>query len=159
MLKAKWSRSVVSHSATPWTVAHQASPSMGFFQARVLEWVAISFSRRSSRPRDWTRVSLIVGRRFTVWATREASGEALHCNILKILIKLTYLFLAVPGLCCRTWAFSSCGGAQALGVGGSVVAAHRLVSDHTWNLPRPGLEPVPPALQATIPMLNFFILT
>ena len=34
------------------------------FQARVLEWVAVSFSRRSSRPRDWTRVSRIVGRHF-----------------------------------------------------------------------------------------------
>ena len=38
----------------------------GIFQARILEWVAISFSRKSSQPRDWTRVSLIVGRRFTV---------------------------------------------------------------------------------------------
>ena len=43
----------------------------GIFQAGVLEWVAISFSRRSSRPRDWTWVSRIVGRRFAVWATRE----------------------------------------------------------------------------------------
>ena len=30
--------------ATPWTGAYQASPSMGFFQARVLEWGAIAFS-------------------------------------------------------------------------------------------------------------------
>ena len=44
------------------------------FQARILEWVAISFSRRSSRPRDQTQVSHIVGRHFTVWATREV-----HC--------------------------------------------------------------------------------
>ena len=43
----------------------------GIFQARVLEWVAISLSRRSSQPRDWTWVSRIVGRRFTVWATRK----------------------------------------------------------------------------------------
>ena len=42
----------------------------GIFRARILEWVAISFSRRSSRPRDWTPVSCIVGRRFTIWATR-----------------------------------------------------------------------------------------
>ena len=41
------------------------------FQARILEWVTISFSRRSSWPRDWTQVSHIVGRHFTVWATRE----------------------------------------------------------------------------------------
>ena len=39
----------------------------GTSQARILEWVAISFSRRSSRPRDWTRVCHIVGRHFTVW--------------------------------------------------------------------------------------------
>ena len=40
----------------------------GIFQARVPEWVAISFSRGSSQPRDWTQVSHIVGRHFTVWA-------------------------------------------------------------------------------------------
>ena len=39
------------------------------FQARVLEWVAISFTRGSFRPRDRTRVSRIVGRCFTVWET------------------------------------------------------------------------------------------
>ena len=43
----------------------------GIFQARILEYVAISFSRRSSWPRYWTRVSRIIGRHFTVWATRE----------------------------------------------------------------------------------------
>ena len=43
----------------------------GIFQAIVLEWIAISFSRGSSRPRYWTRVFCIVDRRFTVWATRE----------------------------------------------------------------------------------------
>ena len=44
----------------------------GIFQARILEWVAISFSRGSSWPRDWTRVSCTTGRHSTVWATREA---------------------------------------------------------------------------------------
>ena len=38
----------------------------GIFQAIVLEWIAISFSRGYSQPRDWTRVSYIVDRRFTV---------------------------------------------------------------------------------------------
>ena len=41
----------------------------GILQARVLEWVAISFSRGSSRPRYLTRVSCIPGRRFNLWAT------------------------------------------------------------------------------------------
>ena len=43
------------------------------FQARVLEWVAISFSRGSSQPRNQTWVSCIAGRCFTLWATREAN--------------------------------------------------------------------------------------
>ena len=38
----------------------------GIFQARVLEWIAISFSRGSSRPRNRTRVSHIAGKHFTV---------------------------------------------------------------------------------------------
>ena len=49
-----------------------ASSVHGIFQARVLEWVAISFSRRSSQPRDWTRVSHIAGRHYTIWGTKEA---------------------------------------------------------------------------------------
>ena len=43
----------------------------GILQAGILEWVAISFSRRSSQPRDRTWVSHIAGRRFTIWATRK----------------------------------------------------------------------------------------
>ena len=42
------------------------------FQARVLDWVAIAFSRGSSPPRDRTQVSLTAGRFFTSWAPREA---------------------------------------------------------------------------------------
>ena len=45
----------------------------GILQARVLEWVAISFSRVSSRLKDRTQVSCIAGRRFNLWATKEAS--------------------------------------------------------------------------------------
>ena len=63
-------------TVTPWTVAYQAPPSMGFsLQARILEWVAISFSRGSSRPRDWTQVSCNAGSRFNLWATREAQSN------------------------------------------------------------------------------------
>ena len=44
----------------------------GVFQARILEWVSIPFSRRSSQPRDQTQVSCIADRVFIVWATRES---------------------------------------------------------------------------------------
>ena len=52
----------------------------GIFQAWILEWIAISFSSGSSRPRDQTLVSHIVGRCFTVWATREAGTIVLTWN-------------------------------------------------------------------------------
>ena len=42
----------------------------GVLQARILEWVAIPFSRGSSQPRGWTQVSHTAGRFVTVWATR-----------------------------------------------------------------------------------------
>ena len=82
----KWSEvKSLSHVwlfATPWTVAYRAPLSMGFFQARVLEWVvAMVFSRGSSRPRDQTQVSCIAGRRFTVWATREAFSHRLKSKL------------------------------------------------------------------------------
>ena len=65
--------SPVQRFATPWTVVCQAPLSIGIFQARILEWVAIAFSRGSSQPRDRTRVSCTAGRLLTGWATREVS--------------------------------------------------------------------------------------
>ena len=53
----------------------------GVLRARILEWVAIPFSRGSSRPRDWTCVSCIAGRFFRIWATREA------CTLLEVHIE------------------------------------------------------------------------
>ena len=41
----------------------------GILHARILEWVANPFSRGSSQPRNWTRVSCIAGGFFTSWAT------------------------------------------------------------------------------------------
>ena len=69
----KWKCQLLSHVQffeTPWTVAHQVPLSMEF--SRQEYWVAIPFSRGSSRPRDWTWVSRTAGGFFTIWATREA---------------------------------------------------------------------------------------
>ena len=76
------SHSIVSDSATPWTVAHQAPLSMGILQARILEWVAFLLSRGSSRPRDGTRVSSITGRFFTIHRRHQGSPGAstVHLN-------------------------------------------------------------------------------
>ena len=47
----------------------------GILQARILEWVAVSFSRGSSWPRDQTWVSCTAGRFSTTWAPREATRQ------------------------------------------------------------------------------------
>ena len=49
----------VGLSVTPWAVVCQGSISMGILQARILEWVAISYSRGSSQLRDQTHVSCV----------------------------------------------------------------------------------------------------
>ena len=49
----------------PWTIARQNCSVHGILQARILEWVAVPFSRGSSQPRDWTQVSRTADRFFT----------------------------------------------------------------------------------------------
>ena len=76
MILVFWSESEGAQSwptlCDPMDCSVPGSSVNGIFQARVLEWVAISISRGSSQPRDWTQVSHIAGRHFTIWATREA---------------------------------------------------------------------------------------
>ena len=70
----KKEESEVAHLC-PTLCDHVGSSIHGIFQARILEWVAIYFSRGSSWPRERTWVSHIAGRLFTVWATRDPSGK------------------------------------------------------------------------------------
>ena len=62
-VKESESHSVVSDFVTPWIIVH------GNLQARILEWVAFPFSRKSSQPRDRiqvrTQVSRVAGGFFT----------------------------------------------------------------------------------------------
>ena len=69
----------------------------GILQARILEWVAISFSMGSSWPRDWTQVSCIAGRSFTLWATREACV----CTYGLFIFLSTYL--SIYRSICKWW--------------------------------------------------------
>ena len=98
-LESEWVKSLsrVQLFATPWT---PGSSVHGIFQARILEWVAISFSRRSSWPRDWTQVSHIVGGHFTVWATFQSKTNVL--NPQTILLKYLSVRLWKP----RHWVSS-----------------------------------------------------
>ena len=59
----------------------------GILQARILEWVAFSFSRGSSQPRDWTQVSHIAGGFFTNWTIREAQTTRTQIGVSKLWIQ------------------------------------------------------------------------
>ena len=65
---------LVAHSCLtlydPTNCSPPGSSVLGISQARILEWVAISFSRGSSQPKDQTQVFCIVGRFFIIGATR-----------------------------------------------------------------------------------------
>ena len=78
---SKHSRNVSSKSRVLLCLVAQSCPTLrdlmdcsppgfsvhGVLQARILEWVAVPFSRGSSQPRDRTQVSCIAGRFFTNW--------------------------------------------------------------------------------------------
>ena len=64
----------------------------GILQSRILEWVTIPFSRRSSRPRDQTQVSHISGRFFTIWANGETKHFCAYKQILSKLPVATWVF-------------------------------------------------------------------
>ena len=61
-------------------------------QARILEWVAVPFSRGSSQPRDRTKVSCISGRHFNLWATREARNTPIN-QVSDLFIFLFYIWV------------------------------------------------------------------
>ena len=81
----KWKGKVLVNQSCPtlWDPMDCSSPGFsihGILQARVLEWVAISFSRGSSWPRDQTRFSCIAGRFFTYCMNHQGSYS--HNNLI-----------------------------------------------------------------------------
>ena len=66
----------------------------GIFQAIVLEWIAISFSSGSSRPRDRTWVSRIVHRCLTVWETRELHAKMWNHEVSFVSDIFSYFFIS-----------------------------------------------------------------
>ena len=76
--------SVMSDSWQPMNCSLPGSSVHGILQARILEWVAIPFSRGSSPPKDQTQVSFTAGRFFTIWATRKALNKRPEINKFQI---------------------------------------------------------------------------
>ena len=73
LCRAMLSHSVMVHSYNTWTVASQASLSMGILQTRILQWVARPSSRGSSQPRHQIQVFHTAGRFFTIWFVNSSS--------------------------------------------------------------------------------------
>ena len=65
----------------------------GILQARILEWLAIPFSRGYSWPRDQTWVFCIAGRFCTIWATREDHRIISQINTLPHFLVLEFTFI------------------------------------------------------------------
>ena len=78
----------------------------GILQTRILEGVVIPFSRGFSRLRDWTWVSCIAGRFFTIWATKEYTHTHIHtyvyCSCSDIYICVCVCVCVWP----KYWGFS-----------------------------------------------------
>ena len=72
----------MSNSCDPMDCSSPGSSVHGILQARMLEWVAIFFSRGSSQPRNQTQVSRIAGRFFIPWVMWEALYQS-KINIFK----------------------------------------------------------------------------
>ena len=82
----------------------------GIFQARILEWVAISSSRGSSRPRDWTCVSCIsfIGKHIPYHCAWEAQHPVLSGNTSNFAIRndSAHSVLKLYFFSCSTFVFS-----------------------------------------------------
>ena len=126
------SHSVMSNSL--WPHGPSGSSVHAILQARVLGWVAISFSRGSFQPRHWTQVSHIAGRFFTIWATREP-------HIFLKSICLIYLFgctwsllwHVTPSFLNGDWTWAPCTESRVLATeapGKSLVISHNKSVSH-----------------------------
>ena len=88
-----WLLSHVWLFATPWTIVHQAPPSMEFSRQEYRSgWVTISFSRGSSRPRNWTHISCI-GRRILYHSAIWEALVRLRRDLKGCLLKMTFYFM------------------------------------------------------------------
>ena len=89
---------------SPMDCSLPGSSVLGILQARILEWVAIPFSRGSSQPKNQTWVSYITGRFFTDWATRENISNRVdlkHFTLIRKVLAgedITYIFYQIKFL-------------------------------------------------------------
>ena len=110
-IKALWKKEVAQSCPTlcdSMDCSLSGSSVHGIFQARVLEWIAISFSRGFFQPRNWTRVSRIAGRCCTVWATSNPTHRHIPWGNQSWKRHMYSLFIAARYRIARTWKQPRC---------------------------------------------------
>ena len=79
-----------------WLLQPHDNAVSGILQVRILEWVAVPFSKVSSQPRDWTQVFSSAGGFFSSWATNNPS----HKDMILILV-LEGVFVTFDSCACH----------------------------------------------------------
>ena len=118
----------------------------------MLQWVAISFSRGSSWPRDRTQVSCIAGRFFTVWATREDLMMGWMIQIEHWFLILTLPLLSEAFSDSSVGKESACNAGDLSSIPGSGRSAGEGLSypfQYSWASPVAQLVKNPPAMWET----------
>ena len=85
-------------SCHPMDCSLPVSSVCGLSQARILEWIAISFSRRSSQTRDRTCISCIAAR-FFYWLSHQGSPGHHRCRLLYRVRPSDYIAFAHMSIC------------------------------------------------------------
>ena len=140
----------------------------GILQARILELVAVPFSRGSSQPRDQTWVSHIAGRFFTIWTTSDPSWHIMkpiiYCYLIHLFLRIlggflkgddylnkhtfvTHLLSSVTQLCPTLCNPMDCTQAPLSMEFSRPGYWSGLPFPSTGDLPIPGIEPRSPSLQ------------
>ena len=91
----EWVVKVLQSLSNPVNCSPPGSSVHGILQARILEWVAVPFSRGSSQPRDWTQVSFIASGFLTIWATKEALMNLCWHHINNYLKSVVYIIVHI----------------------------------------------------------------
>ena len=141
----------MSNSCDHMDCSPPGSSAQGNLQERILEWVAISFSRESSRPRKWSWLSCIADSLFTNWAMWEAQdpGSRDQKKKKKRFFKVTCVSMCVGVLGC-VWFL-----ATPWTVTGQSSLSMGFAQQERWSglsrpppgdLPDPGIKPESPAL-------------
>ena len=134
----------------------------GILQARVLEWVAIPFFRRSSWSRDQPQVSCIVGRFFTIWGNRETQNKGKDAPELNLFFFFSEKILWTTTTSCKislSRQFSAVGYNPQSGpfFSWDLTLSYKVIAFWSWQY-ETGANPKDPEMKALKSLWHLFLL-